>query len=110
MLGLRVVAYMPMPPAYVPDKPETEEDDLREVGFELKRVIRDQEVCFEAVLQYRKRPITVWAAQMGCPFLVDTLEGVMRGKAGDWLVRGVNGEWYPCDQDVFAKTYDKVVR
>jgi hypothetical protein len=37
-----------------------------------------------------------------------TLEGVMRADIGDWIIRGVNGEFYPCKPDIFAKTYEKV--
>jgi hypothetical protein len=39
---------------------------------------------------------------------IATLEGVMTGGRGDWLIIGVNGEAYPCKADVFAKTYDAV--
>lgn len=37
-----------------------------------------------------------------------TLEGHMRANPGDWIIRGVNGEIYPCAPDIFAKTYDVV--
>jgi len=37
-----------------------------------------------------------------------TDEGVMRGERDDYLIRGVNGEIYPCKPDVFEKTYEKV--
>ena len=44
---------------------------------------------------------------------IETLEGVMTGDYGDWIIKGVNGELYPCKPDIFAKTYeaaeDKVV-
>ena len=43
----------------------------------------------------------------GKPFVViDTLEGSMRANVGDYVIRGVNGEFYPCKPDVFAKTYE----
>lgn len=35
-----------------------------------------------------------------------TLEGVMRGEVGDWIIRGVKGEFYPCKPDIFAATYE----
>lgn len=38
--------------------------------------------------------------------LIDTLEGVMRADPGDWIIRGVKGELYPCKPDIFAATYD----
>jgi hypothetical protein len=37
---------------------------------------------------------------------IKTLEGVMRADIGDWIIRGVNGELYPCKPDIFAATYD----
>lgn len=39
---------------------------------------------------------------------IKTLEGVMRGEAGDFIIRGVNGEIYPCKPDIFNKTYVEV--
>ncbi len=39
---------------------------------------------------------------------IETLEGTMRGNFGDWLIRGVSGELYPCKPDIFAATYEKV--
>lgn len=37
---------------------------------------------------------------------IKTLEGVMRADKGDWIIRGVKGELYPCKPDIFAATYD----
>lgn len=37
---------------------------------------------------------------------IPTLEGTMIAKPGDWIIRGVNGEYYPCKPDIFAKTYE----
>ena len=39
---------------------------------------------------------------------INTLEGVMRVSFNDWIIRGVNGEIYPCKPDIFEKTYEKV--
>lgn len=39
---------------------------------------------------------------------IDTLEGRMRAESGDWIIRGVKGEVYPCKPDIFAATYDSV--
>lgn len=41
-------------------------------------------------------------------FYVPTLEGRHIASPGDWLIRGVKGELYPCKPDVFAATYDAV--
>lgn len=39
---------------------------------------------------------------------ISTPEGRMQAKQGDWIIRGVNGEFYPCKPDIFAKTYEAV--
>lgn len=80
--------------------------------------------------QYRKKPVVIEAEQWdgknlnndesmfqlgaviikndGSEFLVSTLEGVMAGQIGDWLIRGIKGELYPCKPDIFAATYELV--
>lgn len=40
--------------------------------------------------------------------LIATLEGVMQAKPGDYIIRGVQGEFYPCKPDIFEATYDLV--
>ncbi len=40
--------------------------------------------------------------------LIGTLEGEMRGEFGDYIIRGVKGEIYPCKPDIFAATYEAV--
>ena len=55
-----------------------------------------------------KKPIPVECYQMDEDFEVETLEGVMTGKKGDWLMKGVNGELYPCANDIFMKSYDLI--
>lgn len=79
-------------------------------------------------MKYRKKPVVIEAEQWcgfnlnddnslfqspkviikhdGSEFLVDTLEGVMKGNKGDWLIKGVKGEFYPCKPDIFAATYE----
>jgi len=39
---------------------------------------------------------------------IDTLEGVMTASKGDWIIKGVQGEFYPCKPDIFEQTYDPV--
>ena len=55
-----------------------------------------------------KKPIPVYVCQMAESFQVETLEGIMTGKAGDWLMIDVNGKVYPCADDVFKKSYDLI--
>ncbi len=37
---------------------------------------------------------------------IRTLEGTMAAQVGDWIIRGVQGELYPCKPDIFAATYE----
>ena len=37
---------------------------------------------------------------------IQTLEGDMTARLGDWIIKGVNGEFYPCKPDMFDKTYE----
>ena len=46
-------------------------------------------------------PETAWCE-------IKTLEGTMIAKAGDYIIKGVNGEIYPCKSDIFEKTYEPV--
>lgn len=43
----------------------------------------------------------------GCLY-VQTLEGVITASKNDWIICGVNGEFYPCKPDIFGKTYELV--
>lgn len=82
-------------------------------------------------MKFRKKPVIIEAVQFQQPtgvadspewlieairqdrFLVvdgvahiTTLEGVMTAQPGDWIIRGVKGELYPCKPDIFAATYE----
>jgi len=39
---------------------------------------------------------------------IRTLEGTMRADIGDWIIKGVKGEFYPCKPDIFEATYEPV--
>ena len=59
--------------------------------------------------KYRKRPVVIEAIQIHEEFEVETLEADnQQGKAGDYLIKGVKGELYPCDREIFEETYDEV--
>lgn len=54
---------------------------------------------------------TVWFSGGPWPsFTIKTLEGEMRADYGDWIIRGVKGELYPCKPDIFAATYEGVAQ
>ena len=58
--------------------------------------------------KYRKKPIEIEAYQNeGEPFIIKTLEGDMLAGKGDWIIKGVEGELYPCKDNIFKKTYEK---
>lgn len=64
--------------------------------------------------------LSMWMAMHGCPFQIvnapddqcavdiKTLEGTMRADPGDFIIRGIKGEFYPCKPDIFAATYEAV--
>lgn len=54
--------------------------------------------------EYQKRT-TVRAVQMDEEFEVETMEGVMKGKMGDYLAEGVKGELYPIDKEIFELSH-----
>lgn len=81
--------------------------------------------------KFRKKPIEIEAAVVGVPGCADlariiiespsecvrrvdgsidihTPEGVMRANVGDWIIRGVKGELYPCKPDIFEATYERI--
>jgi hypothetical protein len=40
--------------------------------------------------------------------VIPTLEGDMYAQPGDWIIKGIKGEFYPCKPDIFAATYEPV--
>lgn len=55
---------------------------------------------------------TAWKVGKGAPHTlmkIHTLEGDMEVSKGDFIIRGVNGEYYPCKPGIFEKTYEAVV-
>ena len=87
------------------------------------------------MMKYRKKPIVIdawkcggiWNAEMKALVLLSdhkivpvkdgnkvawisilTLEGNMRADPGDWIIRGIKGEFYPCKPDIFEATYEEV--
>ena len=41
--------------------------------------------------------------------MIPTLEGLMIGTQGDWIIKGVKGELYPCKPDIFEDTYEPII-
>lgn len=67
----------------------------------IKFIENGQVICWKKkeVFPYSKPEIRI---------MIETLEGVMQARPGDYIIRGVNGEYYPCKPDIFEKTYEKV--
>jgi len=71
--------------------------------------------------KYRKKPVVIYADQWfpgeplegvreqpsdaGMIGIIETAEGDMIAQPGDWIITGVNGEKYPCREDIFYRTY-----
>lgn len=67
------------------------------------------------VVRYYRRPdddgqrgCTNCGVRMHWHGWIDTLEGGHTVCPGDWIIKGVQGEFYPCKPDIFAATYDPV--
>ena len=79
------------------------------------------------IKKYRKLPVVVEAMQYdektlisdiidfigssfcctnGDKILINTLEGVLSASVGDYIIKGINGEFYPCKPDIFNNTYE----
>lgn len=58
--------------------------------------------------KYVKKPVVIEAWQTDKEMVIHTLEGDMIARPGDYIITGVNGEQYPCKEEIFQKTYDKV--
>ena len=78
---------------------------------------RKKPVVIEAVRWFKAKPhCTVVYKFMGDAgaidihgdLLIPTLEGMMKADEGDWIIKGVKGEFYPCKPDIFDATYELV--
>ena len=59
--------------------------------------------------QFKAEDSGTWTIWYDREMRIKTLEGEMTAKRGDWIIRGVKGEFYPCKPDIFEKTYERVV-
>lgn len=56
--------------------------------------------------EYQEDPSVACAFDRSC--IIKTLEGWMVVRDGDWIITGVKGEKYPCKNDIFQQTYERV--
>lgn len=62
-------------------------------GIDMSTSIIGRDACINAVIRDNG-------------MIIDTLEGKMKASFNDYIIKGVNGEFYPCKPDIFAKTYE----
>lgn len=73
-------------------------------------VIEAEKLKFTTDSQQKCIDFTEGKARKGLDgvIIITTLEGDMVANTGDWIIKGVNGEFYPCKPDIFEKTYEDV--
>lgn len=49
-----------------------------------------------------------WDGKAYLSWTIYTLEGLIEASPGDWIIRGIKGEYYPCKPDIFEETYEAV--
>lgn len=76
------------------------------VVIEAVRFIDTEENYEEIMNFFGETTYTISHVQREPYIIIDTLEGRMKADVGDYIIRGVNGEYYPCKADIFAKTYE----
>ena len=62
----------------------------------------------EGCARYRCPPGGCTGTEEGHCVAIETLEGTVSASAGDFIIRGVQGEFYPCKSDIFEATYERV--
>lgn len=95
-------------------KPPAEDVDMREFlarrhdPVEIAKTDAEIKAAGEILLWLRAGGANFECANdaMGACILIDTLEGQMRADPGDWIIKGVKGEFYPCKPDIFEATYE----
>ena len=55
--------------------------------------------------KFQKKPVIVEAIRCKQKTMIHTLEGSLFARVGDWIITGVKGEKYPCQDDIFRMTY-----
>lgn len=70
--------------------------------------IRPEDLFDPAVGPDVKPTKGVWINPADGCIMIRTLEGDMKVSDGDWVIRGVKGEFYPCKHDIFMETYQEV--
>ena len=77
----------------------------------IPREYRKRSIVIKAVrlTESNAEALAVWCGGKSLPggiILIPTLEGIMAAGTGDWIVRGVQGEFYPIKESIFHETYE----
>lgn len=77
-------------------------------GNNLKEVMEfiDSEFKYEENVEYITNKFSYFSAFKR--LFLDTLEGTMEVSKGDYIIKGIQGEFYPCKPDIFKQTYEEV--
>ena len=62
----------------------------------------------EQIIRWSNKEVSMTEDGILDRLVIKTLEGEMTASVGDYIIRGVNGEFYPCKPDIFSKTYEEV--
>ena len=69
----------------------------------------DTEEAISDLCDFGLYPVRIDYADLNNPLLkIETLEGLLIATEGDYIIKGVQGEFYPCKPDIFKETYEKV--
>jgi len=68
--------------------------------------ISSQEDVADWCGSYVRHPNALFGDEIVIP--IQTLEGEMIARLGEWIIKGVKGEFYPCKPDIFEATYEMV--
>ena len=60
------------------------------------------------IRKYRKKPVVIEAYQTDTEMIIHTLEGDMLASIGDYIIKGLFGEFYPCKPDIFENLYEQI--
>lgn len=87
------------------EKIETKGETKRETDWKLDKIPVTKEDMKEGASVFRKRPLQVSAKQLHYNFSLDTKEGLMAGRPGDWVIEGFYGELSFCRDEDFQNFY-----
>lgn len=110
----------------VTDRTDKNAYEVADLMADFANYILDKQKQKTKDMKYRKKPVEIEAIQFTTNFVeiekfcqgnfdwsdgksdIKTLEGIMKVSIGDYVIKGVKGEFYACKPDIFEMTYEKV--